>query len=135
MAGYTADAVAVLCYLVDFLPSEADRIFAGAEAGEIVLHVPGTALAEVLDSVSRDKDVRGVTLSGTPAETRRALVEEGPVTVAPTDGADLREYAAMVAEFNIHDALLVASHRSTDTDAIITTDAAIRDAGYETVWE
>ncbi len=40
----------------------------------------------------------------------------------------------MVDEFSIHDALTVSSHRSQDTDAIITTDGVIRGAGYETVW-
>lgn len=33
-----------------------------------------------------------------------------------------------------HDGLIVASHRAQDTDAIITTDSAIDDTGYRTVW-
>ena len=32
MVHYTADAVALLVYLVDALPRRADRLFAGAEA-------------------------------------------------------------------------------------------------------
>ena len=135
MATYTADAVSLLVYLVDALPREADRAFAEAEAGETVIQAPSTALAEVLYSVSRDKDVRGVTLTGTPEDARQALVGDGPVSVAPIDDAEMVEYAQLVDEFSIHDGLVVASHRAQDTDAILTTDGAIRDAGYETAWK
>jgi predicted nucleic acid-binding protein len=135
MATYTADAVALLVYLVDALPPGADRVFAEAEAGETVLQAPSTALAEVLYSVSREKDVRGVTLTGTPEDARQALVGNGPISVAPVDDAELIEYTQVIDEFSIHDALIVASHRAQDTEAILTTDGVIDEAGYETVWE
>jgi len=135
MATYTADAVSLLGYLVDALPRAADRAFAEAEAGETVIQAPSTALAEALYSVSRDKDVRGVTLTGTPEDARRALVGNGPVTVAPIADAELVEYARLVEEFSIHDGLIVASHLARETDAILTTDGGVRDAGYETIWD
>lgn len=135
MATYTADAVALLVYLVDALPQRADQVFAEAEAGETIIQAPSTALAEVLYSVSRDKDVRGVTLTGTPDDTRQALIANGPVSVAPVDDEELLEYSQVVDEFSIHDALVVASHRAQGTDAIITRDGVIRDAGIETVWD
>lgn len=134
MATYTADAVSLLVYLVDALPREADQVFAEAEAGETIIQAPSTALAEVLYSVSRDKDVRGVTLRGTPEAARQALVRNGPVSVTPVDDAELVEYAQVVDEFSIHDGLIVASHRAQETDAILSTDGVIGDAGYETVW-
>lgn len=135
MATYTADAVALLSYLVDALPERADRVFAEAEAGETAVQAPSTALAEVLYSVSRDKDVRGVTLTGTPADARRALLTDGPVSLAPVGDEELDEYAALLGEFSIHDGLIVASHRASETDAILTSDGVIRDAGFETLWE
>jgi len=135
MATYTADAVALLVYLVDALPESADRVFAEAEAGETVISTPGTALAEVLYSVSRDKDVRGITLTGTPEDARQALIVNGPVSVTPVGDEELAEYAQIVSEFGIHDAFVVASHRAQDTDAIITTDGVIDDAGIEIVWD
>jgi hypothetical protein len=135
MATYTADAVALLVYLVDALPRGADRAFAEAEAGETVIQAPSPALAEVLYSVSRDKDVRGITLVGTPEDARRALVGNGPLSVAPVDDAELAEYAQVIDGFSIHDAQVVASHRARDTDAVITTDGVIGDAGYDTLWE
>ena len=132
---YTADAVSLLAYLVDALPRTADRIFAEAEAGETIVQAPSTAIAEVLYAVSRDKDVRGVTLTGTPDDARQALIGNGPVTIASVDDAELTEYARIVGELSIHDALIVASHRARETDAIITSDDVIAAAGSETVWE
>lgn len=135
MPTYTADAVALIVYLVDALPDEADRVFAEAEAGETVIQAPSTALAEVLYSVSRDKDVRGVTLTGTPEDARRALVATGPVSIAPVEDEAIGEYARIVDRFSIHDGLVVASHRARETDAIVTTDGVVREAGYDTLWE
>lgn len=135
MAAYTADAVSLLVYLVDALPQEADQVFAEAEAGETVIKTPSTAIAEVLYSVSRDKDVRGISLTGTPEDARQALVGNGPISVAPVGNAELAEYAQLLDEFSIHDGLIVASHRAQETDAILTTDGVISNAGYKTIWE
>lgn len=135
MGTYTADAVSLLVYLVDSLPHCADQVFAEAEAGETVIQTPSTALAEVLYSVSRDKEVRGITLTGTPEDTRQALVENGPVSTTPVDDAEMKEYVQVVDEFSIHDGMIVASHRAQETDAIITTDGIITDAGYTTIWD
>lgn len=135
MATYTADAVALLVYLVDALPERADLVFAEAEAGETMIQAPSTALAETLYAVSRDKDVRGISLSGTPETAREALVGSGPISVAPVDNAALAEYAEVVDAFSIHDGLVVASHRAEGTDAVLTSDGVIEDAGYETCWD
>jgi predicted nucleic acid-binding protein len=134
VATYTADAVALLAYLVDALPQRADRVFAEAEAGEAVVQTPTTAVAETLYSVSRDKDVRGITLQGTPEQARQALLDTGPVTVSADDD-ELVEFATVVDEFSIHDAMVVASHRAAETEGIVTSDGVIGDAGYETVWK
>lgn len=134
MATYTADAVALLVYLVDGLPQRADRVFAEAEAGETIVQAPSTALAEVLYSVSRDKDVRGVRLTGSPEEARQALLANGPVSLVPVAEPELAEYVQVVDGFSIHDALVVASHRARGTDAVITADGVIRDAGITTIW-
>lgn len=135
MATYTADAVALLAYLVDALPGRADRLFAEAEAGETVIQAPSTALAEALYSVSRDKNVRGVTLTGAPEAARDALVDTGPLVTAGVGDSELAEFTQVVEEVSIHDAVVVASHRARKTDAIITTDSTIRDRSVPTVWD
>ena len=135
MVRYTADAVALLVYLVDALPRRADQLFAEAEAGETVLETPSTALAEALYSVSRDTDVRGVTLSVSPEDARQALVSNGPIAIADMGDEEIAEYTQVVNEFSIHDGLVVASHRVAGTEAVITTDDVIDEGGVETVWK
>ena len=135
MVRYTADAVALLVYLVDALPRRADQLFAEAEAGETVIEAPSTALAEALYSVSRDKDVRGVTLSVSPEDARQALVSNGPIAVADMGDEEIAGYTQVVNEFSIHDGLVVASHRVAGTEAVITTDGVIDEAGVDTVWK
>jgi hypothetical protein len=132
---YTADAVALLVYLVDALPRRADQLFAEAEAGETVIEAPSTALAEGLYSVSRDKDVRGVTLAVSPEEARQALVSNGPIAVADIGDEEIAEYTQVVNELSIHDGLVVASHHIAGTDAVITTDGVIDAAGVDTIWK
>lgn len=134
VASYTADAVALLAYLVDALPGDADRAFAEAEAGESIVRTPSTALAETLYAVSRDKDVRGVTLTGTPEQARQALVVNGPVSLSATGDDELAAFTHVVDDFSLHDALVVASHCADGTDAILTSGGRIAKSGCETVW-
>jgi predicted nucleic acid-binding protein len=134
VATYTADAVALLVYFVDSLPDGADRVFAEAEAGESIIQAPSTALAEVIYAVSRDKDVRGIQLVGSPEEAQQSLLVNGPVSSAPVGEEELAEYARVVEEFNIHDGLVVASHHARETEAVITSDGVIQDAGVATIW-
>jgi hypothetical protein len=134
VARYTADAVGLLVYLVDALPQRADRLFAEAEAGEAVIQARSTALAETLYTISRDKDVRGITLTGAPEEARHALVDNGPVSLAPVGNEEFREFTRLVESFSTHDGLVVTSHRGHRTDAVITTDGVLRDAGIATAW-
>ena len=134
METYTADAVALLTYLIDALPRKTDRIFAAAETGGTVIQAPSTALGETLYSVSRDKDVRGVTLSGTPEKARRTLLGSGPISLVPVETTEITEYARVVDRFSIYDAVIVASHRARNTKAVLTTDTVIEDAGIETIW-
>ncbi|MDZ7731685.1 MAG: hypothetical protein U5K37_13440 [Natrialbaceae archaeon] len=134
MDTYTADAVSMLCYLVDALPPAADAVYTDAELGNCRIEAPSTAVAEVLYAVARDREVRGVRLTGTPAETSDVLLSSGAVSLAPIDAAALEEYADVAETFSIHDGMIVASHRARGTDAIITSDGAIREFGLETVW-
>jgi len=131
---YTADAVALLAYLVDGLPERADELFTRAEAGETVIHAPSTAVAETLYAVSRGTDVRGTKLTARPAAVQRALLTNGPLSLVSPDEAELAAFSTVVDEFSIHDAMVVASHRARETEAVITSDSMIEAAAVETVW-
>lgn len=135
MNRYTVDAVAALRYLVDALPDSADDLFDRAEAGTVLLQIPPIALTETLYIVTHKKEIKGPSLNHDPADAREKLVTTGPLTVVEFGNADVSAYLDVLDELTIHDAMIVASHRTRDTDAIVTTDGEIADLGVATVWE
>lgn len=135
MNRYTVDAVAALRYLVDALPDSADDLFDRAEAGTVLLQIPPIALTETLYIVAHKKEIKGHSLNHDPDDAREKLVTTGPLTVVEFGNADVSAYLDVLDELTIHDAMIVASHRTRDTDAIVTTDGEIADLGVATVWE
>lgn len=133
MSTYTTDAVAMLRYLVDALPHGADEAYARAEAGIDVIWAPDVQLAEVLYQIARGGVVAGVELRGSPTNALSGLIDEGPVDVATIGVQELGAYGSIADQYSMNDGLLVASHRASGTDAIISKDQAF--AGLETVWE
>lgn len=132
---YTADAVALNHYLVGSLPPKARETFERAAAGTAVIRVPSTALAEVLYSAARDEIVSGVPLSVTPQQAFRIFTSTGPTTLAPVGVDELGAFASITEVLSIHDALVIATHRSRDTDGVITNDPEIEAFGVDTVWD
>lgn len=135
METYTADANAVLVYLVDALPTGADRLFRRAEAGEVRLELPTIAATETVYQAEKGVTVRGQRLAADAAEVVDALDRQLPITVVADDEALLRDVASLLDPFprQIHDAMIVASHRARDTDAVVTADERIADVA-RTVW-
>jgi predicted nucleic acid-binding protein len=132
MGAYTVDAVAMLRYLVDELPAEANEGFERAEQGIDRLSAPDVQLAEVLYHVSRGGKVADIELEGSPNDVFRRLVTSGPVDVATIGEHELAVFASEIDRYSMHDALLVATHRVHGTDAIVTKDREL--CGESTVW-
>ena len=116
-------------------PERANELFARAEAGETVIHAPSTAVAETLYAVSRDMDVRGTRFTVGPDEVYRALFTNGPLSLVAPDEDELAALSTVVDAFSIYDAIVVASHRARETDAIVTNDAVIGETDFPTIWE
>lgn len=133
MATYSADAVALLYYLLDALPPAADTAFRRAESGIDVIRAPDVQVAEVLNQIARGGVVAGLELQGAPSDALRLLVADGPVGIDPIDTHELAVYGSIADQFSMHDGLLVATHRVRGGEAIITNDAAF-DA-LDTVWD
>lgn len=132
---YTADAVALNHYLVGALPERAHRAFERAAGGTATIKVPSSALAEVMYAAARDQVVAGVSLSVTPHDAFRIFASTGPTTLAPLGVDELGAFASIAEFLSIHDALVIATHRTQDTDEIITNDPEIQDFGVDTVWD
>lgn len=123
----------MLRYLVDALPPAADAAYERAEAGIDVIRAPDVQLADVLYQIARGGVVAEVELRGSPTNALSALVDEGPVDLAAIGVEEMGAYGSIADQYSIHDGLLVASHRVSGTDAIISKDQAF--AGLETVWD
>jgi hypothetical protein len=120
MNRYTTDAVGFVRYLVDELGKEADRLYSRAERGEVIIELPGIAAAETLYRIQKGHPAKGVDL---------------PVTLVETTVDDLDLIATARGSLSLHEAMIVASHRTRETEAVITTDTDIDDHGATVVWD
>lgn len=135
MTVYTADAVALLRYLVDRLPADADVVFSRAEQGIDSIEAPDVALAEVATALSGgEAAVAGVDLQLRPTRALRRLVTNGPIEIATIDEHVLTVFASETDLYTMHDGLIVASHTVNGTAAIISKDETFVDTGIDTVW-
>jgi len=132
---YTADAVALYHYLADTLPGGADDVVARAEAGVCVVEVPATTMAEVLYGVARTEEVGGIPLEVSATAAQRGLLDEGPFELVDTTADELAVFGSLADHLSLHDALVVASHRERDTEAILTNDPEIEAVASETIWD
>ncbi|PSQ18751.1 hypothetical protein BRD00_04100 [Halobacteriales archaeon QS_8_69_26] len=135
MSVYTADAVAMLRYLVDQLPDRSDDLFTRAERGIDSIEAPDVAVAEVLTAVGGSSEVAGIPLEVTPQQALGELVTNGPLEVATIGDHELAVYASEVDVYSVHDGLIVATHRVHGTEAIVSKDPAFRETGVETIWD
>jgi predicted nucleic acid-binding protein len=135
MDSYTVDANALLGYLVDAVPTAASELFDQAERGDVVLELPTIAATETVYMAAKGVTVRGTTVSTAPADVADALDRFLPVTVVADDRSTLREVIPLLDPFpsQIHDAMIVASHRVRDTEAVVTADTQIASEA-PTVW-
>lgn len=134
MERYTVDAVAALRYLVDALPDPADEAFARAEAGSVLLQIPPIALAETLYIVEHKEAISGRELACDPVAARENLVTTGPLSVVEFGTADVSAFIDLTGDLTLHDAMIVASHRTQETDALITSDGEMSNLGIDIVW-
>lgn len=135
MKHYTTDAVGFIRYLVDELGSEADRLYTLAERGEVVIELPAIAASETLYRIQKGHPAKGVELPGTADDVVAGLRTFLPVVLVETTIDDLGHVAGARGTFSLHDAMVVASHRTRETEAILTTDTDIDERGVTVVWD
>lgn len=135
MKRYTADTNALFSYLADTLPQAASDVFDRAERGTASVQAPNVMFGEVFYRLQGGTVVNGIEVTLAPERAWQALSVNGPVSLAPFDQAAIRELLSVLSEFSLHDAMLVASHLATETDAILTADPDIGDVrAVSTVW-
>jgi predicted nucleic acid-binding protein len=140
MKSYTVDSVALLHYLLDTLPEQAQAVVEKAEDGDVNLELPSIVLAETSYILNKRDEIRGMSVrdvSG-PEDGPSVLTtieRESPIELVQTEYDELQRVAARMNEFSIHDALVVASHESRNTEAILTKDGTLADSDVPIVWE
>ncbi|MEZ3118119.1 hypothetical protein RYH80_19570 [Halobaculum sp. MBLA0147] len=134
MATYMADAVAMLRHLVGRDPERVADIFDRANEGIDLIEAPPTQIAEVVDTIESGQAEAGVDPAGSGREAVRTLLD-GPVEVANLDRSVFFRLDNLYDVYTMHDAILVAAHKSRQTDGILTNDEQIRTYdGDATVW-
>ena len=134
MEAYTVDSVALIHYLLDILPEPADELFARSEAGDVTLEVPSIVLTETLYILAKRDRIRDVPVGMEPAEIIEEIEAHAPLDLVDFDYDALYALTDLLDDLTLHDAMIVASHRSNETEAVITTDSEINDAEIPTVW-
>ena len=134
MEAYTVDSVALIHYLLDILPERADDLFARAEAGDVTLVVPSIVLSETLYILAKRDRVRDIPIEMEPVQIIDEIEAHAPLNLLDLEYDALRVLADLLEDLTLHDAMIVASHRANETEAIITTDSEITDAEVLTVW-
>ena len=132
---FTADAVAVLGYLADKLPHRSNDIFEQAENELVRIQVPEIAVGEVIYTILKGKEIFGVSvpvkkislLLDVLETTRNMFIVnlsiDGWREVIESDLPDL------------HDRMIVATHLTTDSQALLTDDDKIgKLKGVEVIW-
>jgi predicted nucleic acid-binding protein len=133
MERYTLDAVGLLRYAVGRLPEAVVELFKRAGAGDCVIEIPAIAVVEAIYKFDKRDSVAGVELTRPATDVPDLVAHEMPVTVVEHGIEDIRVLAGIIDEYTIHDAMIVASHRVGETEAIITTDENISHR-VPTVW-
>lgn len=130
---YTADSIAVLAYLADKLLESAEKIFRMVEDDEAKIQVPSIAVGEVLYTISKGKDVFGVAI---PAEKISLILD----VLEYSRGMFMVDLSMVgwrkVLEIKLpelHDRMIVATHLTTDSEALITGDDEIQKV-TRTIW-
>lgn len=140
MKSYTVDSVALVHYLFDILPNRVLAVVEEAEAGSARLEAPAIVLVETSYILQKRDEIRGNDvreISETEdIEAVLTTVERGsPIELVETGYDEVRRVAGWMDSLSIHDAMIVASHESRNTDAILTKDGTIVDSDTPTVWD
>jgi|GEM_PF-1698282 len=121
---YTVDAVAMNRRLVGREPERVREIFDRAAAGLDRVETTPTQIGEVAATFAGDGEIAGVELQLSPREAVRQLLD-GPVTVPRLGRGVLVRLGRLLELYSLHDAILVATHRSRGTDGVVTNDAEV----------
>ncbi|MBE9593420.1 MAG: PIN domain-containing protein, partial [Proteobacteria bacterium] len=129
------DAVAVLAYLADKLPHKSNDIFKQAENELVRIQVPEIAVGEVIYTILKGKEVFGVSV---PVKKILAFLDvleaSKNMSIVNLSITGWRKVIEIDLP-DLHDRMIVATHLTTDSQALLTDDDKIGELkGVEVIW-
>ena len=132
---FTADAVAVLSYLADKLPPKSNKIFKQAENELVRIQVPEIAVGEVIYTILKGKDVFGVSVPLKKISVLLDVLEASKNMFIVNLSINGWRKVIEIDLPDLHDRMIVATHLTTDSQALLTDDDKIGELkGVEVIW-
>ena len=135
MRVFTADAVAVLAYLADKLPRKSNEIFKQAENGLVRIQVPEIAVGEVIYTILKGREVFGVSVPLKRISVFLDVLEASKnMSIVNLSITGWRKVIEIDLP-DLHDRMIVATHLTTDSQALLTDDDKIGKLnGVDVIW-
>ena len=135
MRVFTADAVAVLAYLADKLPRKSNEIFKQAENGLVRIQVPEIAVGEVIYTILTGREVFGVSVPLKRISVFLDVLEASKNMFIVNLSITGWRKVIKIDLPDLHDRMIVATHLTTDSQALVTDDDKIGKLnGVEVIW-
>ncbi len=132
---FTADAVAVLSYLADKLPPKSNEIFKQAENELVRIQVPEIAVGEVICTILKGKEVFGVSVPLKKISLLLDVLEASKNMFIVNLSINGWRKVIEIDLPDLHDRMIVATHLTTDSQALLTDDDEIgKLKGVEVIW-
>lgn len=132
---FTADAVAVLAYLADKLPHKSNDIFKQAENELVRIQVPEIAVGEVIYTILKGKEVFGVSVPVKKILAFLDVLEASKNMFIVNLSINGWRKVIKIDLPDLHDRMIVATHLTTDSQALVTDDDKIGELkGVAVIW-
>ncbi len=127
MNTYIIDTIAFLSYLADNLPTKADNIFKKAEKKEIQLLLPSIALAEVLYTMYKGKEIFGKQIPTEKIDLIFQILQNGKMIQLVSTNLDAWRIFHKINIPELHDRMIVTTYHYFKAIGIVTNDPEIKE--------
>lgn len=133
METYTIDSVAFLAFITDSLPIKANEIFEKAENDEIVVILPSIALGEIIYTILKKKEIFGKIIPLEKISSIFEIIRDSESIFLKDMNLECWKNLLNIPIPELHDRMIVATHLTYQSKAIITNDHEISSV-TDTIW-
>ena len=133
METYTIDSVAFLAFITDTLPVKANDIFEKAENDEIVMLLPSIFLGEIIYTMLKKKAIFGKIIPLEKISLIFEVIRDSEAIFLKEMNLECWKNLLGIPIPELHDRMIVATHLTYQSKAIITNDPEIASI-TDTIW-